>query len=271
MRSTQRSRTRDPESLDLGTPDCFWSPESPFTQHQKHELYNPEDEGQLLKTFPFAQVPIRHYENLILFLIFLSVAITVRAQVVYNSRTTYDVAHPANYVVDFNNYTPAPTQYADATAATPAGNVSFDAIPSSNNIEFLQSSTFGISQPGNQFLTDSLLITLPANSFSFGTDIIRPSGTVPEPYQFTIYSGSTVLTTRASSSVSGAYTFFGYDSATSPITSVAVQIGNGVGSPTPVLDNFTIVPEPTTCALLAAAAGLLVARRRKKVGRRVSA
>jgi hypothetical protein len=28
----------------LETPDCFWSPESPVTQHQKHELYNPEDE-----------------------------------------------------------------------------------------------------------------------------------------------------------------------------------------------------------------------------------
>jgi hypothetical protein len=91
-----------------------------------------------------------------------------------------------------------------------------------------------------------LLVTLPANSFSFGTDIVSPSQTVPEPYKFTIFSGSTVLDTVVSPSVYGSYTFFGFDSATSPITSVAIQLTNALGAPEPVLDNFTIVPEPAT-------------------------
>lgn len=205
----------------------------------------------------------------ITFLFALVAAFTANAQVVYNSRTTFDLAHPGNFVIDFDNLTPAPTQYTDVTVSTPAGDVNFDAIPSSNNIEFLNSSSFGINSPGNlvlyalngQFLADSLLITLPANTFSFGTDIISPSQTVPEPYQFTIYSGATVLATLASPSVYGAYTFFGYDSAGSPITSVAVQIANGIGNPEPVLDNFTVaVPEPSTWAMLLAGAGLLGVR-----------
>ncbi len=209
------------------------------------------------------------------FLVAFVAAFTTNAQVVYNSRTAYDVAHPGNFVVDFNNLTPAPFQYSDVTVSTPVGDVNFDGIPSSQNIEFLNSSTFGINTPGNlvlyalngQFLTDSLLITLPANTFSFGTDVLSPSGTVPEPYQFTIYSGSTVLATLTSPSVQGAYTFFGYDSTSLPITSVAVQISNFVGNPQPVIDNFTVaVPEPSTWAMLAAGAGLLgfrVLRRRR--------
>ena len=187
----------------------------------------------------------------------------------YNSRAVYDLAHPGNYVIDFNDLTPAPFQYSDVTVSTPFGGVNFDGIPSSQNIEFLNSSTFGINTPGNlvlyalngQFLADSLLITLPANTFSFGTDVLSPSGTVPEPYQFTIYSGSTVLATLGSPSVQGAYTFFGYDSASLPITSVTVQIANFIGNPQPVIDNFTVaVPEPSTWAMLAAGAGLLGAR-----------
>lgn len=203
------------------------------------------------------------------FLIAFAAALTANAQVVYSSRAAFDLTHPGNYVIDFNNLTPAPTQYPDVTISTPVGDVGFDAIPSSNNIEFLNSSVFGINDPGNlvlytlngQFLADSLLITLPANTFSFGTDILSPSGTVPEPYQFTIYSGSTVLATLGSPSVQGAYTFFGYDSGSQPITSVAVQISNAIGNPQPVLDNFTVaVPEPSTWAMLAAGAGLLGAR-----------
>lgn len=192
-------------------------------------------------------------------------AFSARAQVVYNSRASYNLAHPANYVIDFNDQTPAPTQLPGVTIATPVGNVSFDAIPSSQNIEFLNSSSFGINTPGNlvlyalsgQFLSNSLLITLPANTFSFGTDIISPSATVPEPYQFTIFSGSTVLATLLSPSVTGAYTFFGFDSTSTAITSVAVQIANGIGNPEPVLDNFTVVPEPSTWALLLFGAGVV--------------
>ncbi len=210
----------------------------------------------------------------ITFLFAFAAAFTANAQVIYNSRTTFDLAHPGNFVIDFNDLTPAPPQYSDVTIATPIGNVSFDAIPSSNNIEFLPSSNFGINSPRNlvlyalsgQFLSDSLLITLPANSYSFGTDIISPSS-VSEPYQFTIYSGSTVLMTIASTSVTGNYTFVGYDSLSSPITSVAVQISNFIGNPEPVLDNFTVaVPEPSTWAMLLGGAGLLgfqVLRRRR--------
>lgn len=210
----------------------------------------------------------------IIFLLAFAAALTANAQVVYSSRTAFDLAHPGNFAIDFNDLTPAPTQYPGVTISTPVGNVGFDAIPSGNNIEFLNSSSFGINSPGNlvlyalngQFLADSLLITLPANTFSFGTDIISPSQTVPEPYQFTIYSGSTVLATLASPSLYGAYTFFGYDSGSSPITSVAVQINNGIGNPEPVLDNFTVaVPEASTWAMLLAGGGLLgfqVLRRR---------
>ena len=198
------------------------------------------------------------------------------AQVVYNSRTTYDLAHPINYVIDFNNNGPAGTFYPGGlTESTPFGNVTFDGIhappPDTGAVEALNANTFGIAGAGNfliwvpgaQFLVDSLLVTLPANSFSFGTDIVSPSQTVPEPYKFTIFSGSTVLDTVVSPSVYGSYTFFGFDSATSPITSVAIQLTNALGAPEPVIDNFTIVPEPATwSAGIGAAVVMLLAGRR---------
>jgi hypothetical protein len=203
------------------------------------------------------------------------------AQVIYNSRTTYDLAHPINYVIDFNNFGPDGTFYPSGlTASTPVGNVTFNGIPQTTNaIEALSATHFGFAAPANnnnfvlndntgQFDANSLLITLPANSFSFGTDIISPSGLVPEPYTFTIFSGSTVLDAIGSSSVSGMYTFIGFDSLTSPITSIAVQITGGIGASNPVLDNFTIVPEPATWSVgIGAAVVLLVARgsfRRKR-------
>ena len=120
-------------------------------------------------------------------------AMSLNAQVVYSSRAVYDAAHPGNYVIDFDSYGPAGTFYPSITATTPFGAVTFDGIPSTVDVEILSSSSFGIATAGNfvlrgqgQFLTDSLLITLPANTFSFGTDVISPSATVPEPYQFTI-------------------------------------------------------------------------------------
>jgi hypothetical protein len=204
--------------------------------------------------------------------VFALLAATVHSQVTYTSRTVYDTAHPVNYVIDFNSFTPAPTQYNGATASTPYGDVSFAAIPPTNNIEFVGNGTFPFLGPGNlalyafngQFLTDSLLITLPANSFSFGTDVISPSSTVPEPYQFTIYSGSSVLATELSPSVNNAYTFFGFDSLTTPITSIAVQIANGLGAPEPVLDNFTLVPESSTWFAGGLALGMLLVSQRRR-------
>jgi len=199
-------------------------------------------------------------------------ATNVFGQVTYTSRTTYNLAHPVNAVIDFNELTPGPTQYNGVTESTPYGDVSFSAIPSTNNIEFLGNSNFSFLGPNNlalyafngQFLTDSLLVTLPANSFSFGTDLISPSATVPEPYQLTIFSGSTVLATINSPSVNNAYTFIGFDSLTSPITSVAFQIQNAIGNPQPVLDNFTVVPEASGVwsAALIAVTLLFMARRR---------
>jgi hypothetical protein len=210
----------------------------------------------------------------ILTLVLLAAAVSAKAQTIYNARAVYDLAHPVDYVIDFNGYTPGPTQYSDVTASTPAGDVNFDAIPSSNNVEFLGNSSFSFLGSNNlalydfngQFLTDSLLITLPANTFTFGLDLISPSSTVPEPYQLTIYSGATVLDTITSPSVNNAYTFIGYDSLTSPITSVAVQIANAVGNPEPTIDNFTVVPEPRTPFLICPGIVvlLLAARRRTR-------
>jgi hypothetical protein len=203
-----------------------------------------------------------------------ALAISANAQTVYTSRAVYDTVHTTNSVIDFNGFTPGPTQYTDATVATPAGNVTFDAIPSANNIEFIGQSNFPFLGPNNlalyayngQPLVDSLLVTLPANTFSFGMDVISPSATVPEPYQLSIYSGATLLQTIASPSVNNAYTFVGYDSLTSPVTSVAIQITNALGSFTPTIDNFTVaVPEPSTTALavVSAVASFIAARRRR--------
>jgi hypothetical protein len=195
--------------------------------------------------------------------------------IVYATRTPYDLVHPGNYVIDFNNYTPGPAQYTDITESTPFGNVTFDAIPSSNNIEFLGNSNFPFLGSGNlvlyafngTFLQDSLLITLPANTFSFGLDLISPVAT-PEDYKITVYSGNTPLalsTFGVSPSVNNAYTFFGFDSATSPITSIALQIANGIGAGEPTIDNFTVVPEPSTWLAAVLALGVIGFAQRKRL------
>jgi hypothetical protein len=212
---------------------------------------------------------------LTLVLVLSVIALSANAQTVYTSRTTYDLAHPGNYVIDFNNYTPGPTQYAFVTAPTPIGNVTFDAIPSSQNIEFLGNNNFSFLGPNNlalyafngQFLADSLSITLPANTFTLGMDLISPSQTVAEPYQLTIFSGATTLATIASPSVNNGYTFVGFDSLTSPITSVAIQIANGVGNPQPTIDNFTVVPEPSSWLCVLTGGAMLVSLQRRRTRR----
>src|SRR5207245_5874667 len=93
--------------------------------------------------------------------------------------------------------------------------------------------------------------------FSFGTDIISPSQTVTEPYIFEIFSGSNPLGAVAQFSTYGSYTFVGFDSLTDPITSIQVQISSGLGNPEPVLDNFTVVPEPSTWLAAAASLGAI--------------
>ena len=214
-------------------------------------------------------------KRVILGLLVLGAAISAHGQVTYSSRAAYDLVHPGNFVIDFNSATPAPPQYTDYTASTPAGNVLFDAIPSSNNIEFLGQSNFSFLGANNlvlyafngQILADSLLITLPANTTTFGLDLISPSTTVNEIYKITIFSGASPLFTAPSlpSSTSG-YTFFGFDSLSSPITSIALQITGPIGAGEPTIDNFTVVavPEPATISLLGAGGlMLLVAARRR--------
>ena len=211
-------------------------------------------------------------KKLIYATLFALLAAAVHGQTIYNLRAAYDTAHPNNFVIDFNNYGPAGTFYPSINAPTPGGPVTFDGIPSVNDVEILSSSTYGIATSGNfvlrgqgQFLADSLLITLPANTFSFGTDIISPSSTVDEPYKFTLFSGATTLATLVSPSVYGSYTFFGFDSLTSPITSIAVQIPGPFGVPDPILDNFTVVPEPSTWLAAALALGVIGFSQRKRL------
>lgn len=208
-------------------------------------------------------------------------AATSHAQTTYFTRATYDSAHPDNYVTDFNNYGPSGTLYnSGLTVPSPLGNITFEGTEGLQQprVEILDANHFGFAGSGNlvlvaldsSFNVDSLLITLPPNTFSFGTDMISPSPTVPEPYQFTLFSGANILDTLVSPSVSGSYTFIGYDSETDPITSIAVQITSTSGNSSPVLDNFTVVPEPSTSWLigLAAAGALLVGGRRRVRARR---
>lgn len=180
-----------------------------------------------------------------------------RADTIHVTRATFDAAHPGNHVTNFDNYGPSGTLYLSGlTVPSPLGDISFLGIDGSQQprVEILDANHFGFAGSGNMVLialdssfnVDSLLITLPPDTFSFGTDMISPSPSVPEPYTFTVYSGGTVLETLTPLSVSGSYTFIGYDSDTLPITSVQVQITSAIGNSSPVLDNFTVVPEPTT-------------------------
>ena len=211
--------------------------------------------------------------------LFALLATAVHGQTIYNLRAAYDIAHPNNYVIDFNNYGPDGTFYPSGlTAPTPGGNITFTGIPqTATSTEILASSHFGINTPGNfvlydnggQFLQNSLLITLPANTFSFGTDIISPSQTLAQPYLFTIFSGSNVLGAVAQFSAYGSYTFVGFDSLTDPITSIQVQISSGLGNPEPVLDNFTVVPEPSTWLAATLMLGMVGYSQRRRVVRAV--
>jgi hypothetical protein len=212
-------------------------------------------------------------KKLIYAALFVLVAATAHAQVPYTSRAAYDLVHPGNYVITFDNL--AIGAYpSGVTAASPGGNITFTGTPQTPTaIEILPASSFGfpagsnnvLYDNGGQFAADSLLITLPANTFSFGTDIISPSQTVAEPYKFTLFNGVTPIgTVLASPSINGTYTFVGFDSPTA-ITSIAVQITNAIGNPEPVLDNFTVVPEPSTWLAAALALGVIGFSQRKRV------
>src|SRR5438094_8067755 len=110
-------------------------------------------------------------KKLIYATLFAIVSVTAHAQVVYTNRTVYDTAHPNNFVIDFNNYGPAGTFYPSINAPTPGGPVTFDGIPSVNDVEILSSSTYGIATSGNfvlrgqwDFLAARLVITVAAHA-----------------------------------------------------------------------------------------------------------
>jgi hypothetical protein len=190
-----------------------------------------------------------------------AIAATAHAQI-YTSRAVYDLAHPGNYVIDFNSATPAPPQYTDYTATTPWGPSTSMPFRAAITSSFSAKVIFPSSGANNLVLyafngvplAESLLITMPANTFSFGLDLVSPSSTVTEPYQLKVYSGATLLQTLVSPSVNNGYTFIRYDSLISPITSVGIQISSAVGSFAPTIDNGTVVSKPATPALLVAGA-----------------
>ena len=186
-----------------------------------------------------------------LILISLAAAISGNAQTVYAARSLYDIAHPGNYVINFNSLTSTDGTFypSGLSVAIPAGAVGFQGLPvTSTSTELLRATHFGFASPANdnnyvlygnagQFATNSMSITLPANSFSFGLDVVSPSATVAEPYTFTIMSGATVLSVVTPvASVSGQYNFFGFDSLSTPITSVQVQISNAMDLRTENID-----------------------------------
>ena len=215
-----------------------------------------------------------HLSKLLLMTVAAITAATAHSQsVVYTSREAYDLAHPGNYVIIFDNYGPSGTIYPSGiTAPTLLGDVAFAPLGEGRRLEIIDATIFGAATSNlvlfaldAEFNQDAMLITLPANTFSFGTDIISPSQTVPAAYQFTLFSGAAELTTLPASSLVGQYTFIGYDSDTDPITSIRVQITGAAGSPGPALDNFTVVPEPSvTCLIAMGAIGALFLLRRAK-------
>ena len=79
--------------------------------------------------------------------LFALLATAVHGQTIYNLRAAYDIAHPNNYVIDFNNYGPDGTFYPSGlTAPTPGGNITFTGIPqTASSTEILASSHFGIN------------------------------------------------------------------------------------------------------------------------------
>ena len=208
-----------------------------------------------------------------IFLLALGLATSQGQSIIYTSRATYDLAHPSNHVINFSNYGPSGTLYPTGiTVPTPLGDVAFEPLGEDRRLEIIDATIFGAASSNlvlfaldADFNVDAMLITLPPNTFSFGTEFISPSQTVPETYQFTLFSGANELTTLVAPSLTGQYTFIGYDSDTDPITSITVQITGATGNPGPALDNFTVVPEPSAIWLIGigAAGAWLVARRTK--------
>lgn len=197
--------------------------------------------------------------------------------VTHTTRATYDLAHPGNHVIDFDNFGPVGTFYPVALIApSPLGDIAFQPF-APDRLEILNASSFGFAAGTDNlvlFAVDTafnepgIRIILPANTFSFGTDLISPSQTVPEAYQFTLFSGANVLNTLTPVGVPGDYTFIGYDSDTLPITSIEVQINGAIGNGGPVLDNFTVVPEPSAIGLIGfGAAAFLFLRNRRRAGK----
>jgi hypothetical protein len=180
---------------------------------------------------------------------------TLQAQVVrYDTRAAYNLATTNNTIITFDGLgLSSGTMY--PSGLTISG-TTFTGINGAT-AETIDATVFGVSGEGlllgannGQFNTDSLLITLPANTFAFGTEFKGAGSFIPEPYTFTLYSGANVLgVPEAKLAESGtAYSFIGFSSLTDPITSVRIQVTGAIGSPEPIVDNvtFSAVPEPAT-------------------------
>ena len=78
------------------------------------------------------------------------------------------------------------------------------------------------------------------------------------------FSGATSLGSFATAATStSAFSFIGFSSASSPITSVQIQVTGAIGTPEPLIDNFTVaVPEPSTWILMLGSGTLLLALQR---------
>lgn len=198
---------------------------------------------------------------------FLVVTATIaNAQItVIPTRAAYTAVEPANTVVTFEGLGSG-TMY--PSGITLSG-VTFAGINGAT-AESVDGSVFGV--PGTtvlvanngQFNTDSFQIALPAGTFAFGTDFKGAGSFAAEPYLFTLFSGATSLGSFATAATStSAFSFIGFSSASSPITSVQIQVTGAIGTPEPLIDNFTVaVPEPSTWILMLGSGTLLLALQR---------
>jgi hypothetical protein len=194
-------------------------------------------------------------------LLFVFTVPVAEAQVtVYPTRTAYNLANPVNTIVTFEGLGSG-TMYPGGITLNGATFLGINGATA----ESLDGSVVGV--PGTivlfanngQFLVDSMEVDLPANTFACGTDFKSDGSFSTEPYQFTLFSGATSLGSFPTTATSpNAFSFIGFSSLSAPITSVRIQIASAIGTPEPLIDNFTFVPEPSLAMLLLTASGVVV-------------
>ena len=188
----------------------------------------------------------------------LLLAITVPTAVgqvtVFPTRAAYNLANPVNTTVTFESLGSG-TMYPGGLTLSGA---TFAGINGAT-AESLDGSVVGVAGTvvlfanNGLFNTDSLQVTLPTNTFACGTDFKSDGSFSTEPYSFTLFSGGTSLGTFPTTATSpNSFSFIGFSSPAAPITSVRIQVTGAIGTPEPLIDNFTFVPEPSAAMLLLA-------------------